>query len=198
MEINAVKLDPECYLARNCTLLGDITIGKHSSVYPGVVMRAEREPIAIGTNTNIQDNCVIHVEYDFPCTIGNNVTVGHNATIHGATVKDNTIIGMNSVILDGAVVGKNCVVGAGAVVTKGAVIPDGSLVMGVPAKVRGQLSDEERAYAQTSADDYQSEASQLAEAGFFFTGKDVPRDLLTICLQEPSEQPERYNYQCWR
>ena len=81
-------------------------------------MRAEREPIVIGTNTNIQDNCVIHVEYDFPCTIGNNVTVGHNATIHGATVKDNTIIGMNSVILDGAVVGKNCVVGAGAVVTR--------------------------------------------------------------------------------
>ena len=181
MEINAVKLDPECYLARNCTLLGDITIGKHSSVYPGVVIRAEREPIVIGTNTNIQDNCVIHVEYDFPCTIGNNVTVGHNATIHGATVKDNTIIGMNSVILDGAVVGKNCVVGAGAVVTKGAVIPDGSLVMGVP-----------------SADDYQSEASQLAEAGFFFTGKDVPRDLPTICLQEPSERPEQYNYQCWR
>lgn len=105
---------------------------------------------------------------------------------------------MNSVILDGAVVGKNCVVGAGAVVTKGAVIPDGSLVMGVPAKVRGQLSDEERAYTQTSADDYQSEASQLAEAGFFFTGKDVPRDLPTICLQEPSEQPEQYNYQCWR
>ena len=198
MEINAVKLDPECYLARNCTLLGDITIGKHSSIYPGVVMRAEREPIVIGTNTNIQDNCVIHVEYDFPCTIGNNVTVGHNATVHGATVKDNTIIGMNSVILDGAVVGKNCVVGAGAVVTKGAVIPDGSLVMGVPAKVRGQLSNEERAYMQTSADDYQSEASQLAEAGFFFTGKDVPRDLPTICLQEPSEQPERYNYQCWR
>lgn len=113
-------------------------------------------------------------------------------------MKDNTIIGMNSVILDGAVVGKNCVVGAGAVVTKGAVIPDGSLVMGVPAKVRGQLSDEERAYTQTSADDYQSEASQLAEAGFFFAGKDVPHDLPTICLKEPSEQPEQYNYQCWR
>ena len=81
MKLDEVKLDPECYLARNCTLLGDITIGKHSSVYPGVVMRAEREPITIGANTNIQDNCVIHVEYDFPCTIGNNVTVGHNATV---------------------------------------------------------------------------------------------------------------------
>lgn len=198
MEINAVKLDPECYLARNCTLLGDITIGKHSSVYPGVVMRAEREPITIGTNTNIQDNCVIHVEYDFPCTIGNNVTVGHNATVHGATVKDNTIIGMNSVILDGAVVGRNCIIGAGAVVTKGSIIPDGSLVMGVPAKVRGQLSDEDRAYTQTSADDYQREASELAEAGFFYTSKSIPHDLPTICLQELNERPERYNYQCWR
>ena len=150
MEINAVKLDPECYLARNCTLLGDITIGKHSSVYPGVVMRAEHELIVIGTSTNIQDNCVIHVEYDFPCTIGNNVTVGHNATIHGAIVKDNTIIGMNSVILDGAVVGKNCVVGAGAVVTKGAVIPDGSLVMGVPAKSRSAKQRRTRLHANFS------------------------------------------------
>ena len=198
MKLDEVKLDPECYLARNCTLLGDITIGKHSSVYPGVVMRAEREPITIGANTNIQDNCVIHVEYDFPCTIGNNVTVGHNATVHGATVKDNTIIGMNSVILDGAVVGKNCIIGAGAVVTKGSIIPDGSLVMGVPAKVRGQLSDEDRAYTQTSADDYQREASELAEAGFFYTGKNIPHDLPTNCQQESNEQPEQYNYQCWR
>lgn len=207
MEIHAVKLDPECYLARNCTLLGDISIGKHTSIYPGVVMRAEREPIVIGENTNIQDNCVVHVEYDFPCTIGNNVTVGHNATIHGATVKDNTIIGMNSVILDGAVVGKSCIVGAGAVVTKGAVIPDGSMVMGIPAKVRGELSEEDRAYTQVSADDYQQEASELAETGFFYSGKNVPHDLPTICLQEPqdrserSEQPshpEQYNYQCWR
>ena len=198
MKLDEVKLDPECYLARNCTLLGDITIGKHSSVYPGVVMRAEREPITIGANTNIQDNCVIPVDYDFPCTIGNTVTVGHNATVHGATVKDNTIIGMNSVILDGAVVGKNCIIGAGAVVTKGSIIPDGSLVMGVPAKVRGQLSDEDRAYTQTSADDYQREASELAEAGFFYTGKNIPHDLPTICLQESNEQPEQYNYQCWR
>ena len=195
MKLNEVKLDPDCYLAQNCTLLGDVTIGEHSSVFPGVVMRGDRAPITVGKNSNIQENCVLHVDFDLPCTIGNNVTVGHNAIVHCATIGNNTIVGMGSVVLDGAVVGKECVIGAGAVVPKGMIVPDGSLVLGVPAKVKGPISEEQRAYNQTSADDYEANARELAELGFFYIGKNVPRDLPNICLKE---QPKQYDYQCWR
>lgn len=192
MKLNDVKLNPDCYIAPNCTLLGDVKIGEHSSVFPGVVMRGDRAPIKVGKNSNIQENCVLHVDFDLPCTIGDNVTVGHGAIVHCATIGDNTIVGMGSVVLDGAVVGKECVIGAGAVVAKGSVIPDGSLVLGVPAKVKGPISEEQRTYNQVSADDYAANACELVEQGFFYTGKDVPRDLPNICLQE------QYSYQCWR
>lgn len=192
MELNSVKLDPECYIAPNCTLLGDVKIGKHSSVFPGVVMRGDRAPITVGENSNIQENCVLHVDFDAPCTIGNNVTVGHNAIVHCATIGDNTIVGMGSVVLDGALVGKECVIGAGAVVPKGMKVPDGSLVLGVPAKIKGPISEEQRAYNQTSADDYEKNARELADKGFFYTGAKVPGDIPSIRLQP------RYNYQCFR
>ena len=187
MKLNDVKLDPNCYIAQNCTLLGDVKIGEHSSVFPG-----DRAPITIGKNSNIQENCVLHVDFGLPCTIGDNVTVGHNAIVHCATIGDNTIVGMGSVILDGAVVSRECVIGAGAVVPKGMQVPDGSLVLGVPAKVKGPISEEQRAYNQTSADDYEANARELVELGFFSMGKDIPRDLPNIRLQE------QYDYQCWR
>ena len=192
MKLNDVKLDPNCYIAQNCTLLGNVKIGEHSSVFPGAVMRGDRAPITIGKNSNIQENCVLHVDFDLPCTIGDNVTVGHNAIVHCATIGDNTIVGMGSVVLDGAVVGKECVIGAGAVVPKGMQVPDGSLVLGVPAKMKGPISEEQRTYNQTSADDYEANARELVELGFFYRGKDVPRDLPNIRLQE------QYNYRCWR
>lgn len=192
MDLHKVRLDPECYIAPNCTLLGDVTIGTHSSVFPGVVMRGDRAPITIGEKSNIQENCVLHVDFDLPCTIGDNVTVGHNAIVHCATIGDNTIVGMGSVVLDGAVIGKECVIGAGAVVPKGMVVPDGSLVLGVPAKVKGPISEEQRAYNQTSADDYEANARELAELKFFYTGANVPEDIPHICL-EP-----RYHYGCFR
>ena len=184
MKLNNVKLDPECYIAKNCTLLGDVKVGKHSSVFPGAVMRGDREPIVVGENSNVQENCVLHVDHGFPCTIGNNVTIGHNAIVHCATIGDNTIIGMGSTVLDGAVIGKECVIGAGAVVPKGMIVPDGSLVLGVPAKVKGPISEEQRAYNQVSADDYQRDARELADLGFFYRGENVPTALPNICLQK--------------
>lgn len=184
MELHDVKLDPNCYIAQNCTLLGDVTIGEHSSVFPGVVMRGDRAPITIGRNSNIQENCVLHVNFDAPCTIGNNVTVGHNAIVHCATIGDNTIVGMGSTVLDGAVVGKECVIGAGAVVPIGMQVPDGSLVVGVPAKVKGPISEEQRAYNQVSADDYEKDARELADLGFFYRGADVPDDHPHIRLKK--------------
>lgn len=192
MELNNVKLDPTCYVAKNCTLLGDVTIGAKSSVFPGVVMRGDRAPITVGKNSNIQENCVLHVDFDLPCTIGDNVTVGHNAIVHCATIGDNTIVGMGSVVLDGAVVGKECVIGAGAVVPKGMQVPDGSLVLGVPAKVKGPISEEQRAYNQVSADDYEANARELADLGFFYRGASVPEDAPHIRIAP------HYNYQCVR
>lgn len=192
MNLNNVVLDPDCYLAKNCTLMGNVTVERYASIFPGAVLRADRDKIVVGENSNIQDNCVIHVDFDLPCIIGKNVSVGHSAIIHAATIHDNTIVGMGSVVLDGAVIGKECVIGAGAVIPKGMIVPDGSVVVGVPGKVKAQASPDQRAHTQVSADDYQSDARELAEKGFFYTGSNIPEGTPNICLQP------RYNYQCVR
>ena len=121
------------YIAEGAVVRGDVTIGDESSVWFNAVIRADREPVVIGRGTNIQDNSVVHVETGAGVVIGNHVTVGHNAVVHGCTIGDNSLIGMNAVIMNNAVIGKNCIVGACALVTQNAVIPDGSLVMGCPA-----------------------------------------------------------------
>ena len=106
-------------------------------------MRGDDNFIEIGENTNVQDNATLHVSEDAPLMIGNGVTIGHGAIMHGCTVGDNSLIGMGAIVLDHAVIGKDCLVGAGALVTSGTVVPDGSLILGSPAKVRRQLTPEE-------------------------------------------------------
>lgn len=182
MNIYDVHLDPNCYIAPNCTLLGSIHIGKHSSVFPGATIRADLETVTIGSNSNVQENAIIHVERGFPCVIGNNVTIGHNAIVHACTINDNTIVGMGSIVMDGAVVGKNCVIGAGAVVSKSVIIPDNSIVIGLPGKVKRELTEAELEYNQFSADDYAAHAKEFAEAGVFYFGDKVPTNIPTICL----------------
>ena len=110
-------------MADNATVRGDVTLGERSSVFFGAVLRGDRAPITIGSGTNIQDNCVVHVDYDYPVVVGQNVTVGHGAILHGCTVGDNTLIGMGAIVLNGAQVGSNCLIGAGALVPQHAVIP---------------------------------------------------------------------------
>ena len=124
----------------------------------GAVLRGDRAPITIGAGTNIQDNCVVHVDYDHPVTVGENVTVGHGAILHGCTVGDNTLIGMGAIVLNGAVIGENSIVGAGALVTKNTVVPPGSLILGSPAKIKGQLDEAAIAELRQAALDYQKEA----------------------------------------
>lgn len=182
MKFFDVHLDPNCYIAPNCTLIGSVEVGAHSSVFPGATIRGDRALVSIGDNTNIQENVVMHVETDFPCTLGKNVTVGHGAIVHACTIEDNCIIGMGSIIMDGAVVGKNSVIGAGAVVSKGTIIPEESVVMGLPAKVKRSINEEERAYNQQSADDYANNAQELAEAGFMMYGSKVPQNISSIAL----------------
>ena len=149
---------PTAFVADNATLLGDVTLGAHSSVFFGAVLRADREPITIGAGSNIQDNCVVHEEFGYPVTVGDNVTVGHGAILHGCTVGDNTLIGMGAIVLNGAKVGSNCLIGAGALVPQNAVIPDGSLAFGSPARVKSQLDGDAIAQLRQSALSYQKEA----------------------------------------
>lgn len=131
----APELGAGCFVAENAVLIGAVTLGDDSSVWYGAVLRADSEPITVGRRSNIQDNVTIHNNTGHPVFIGDDVSVGHNAVVHGATLEDGCLIGMGAVVLDEAVIGAGSIVGAGAVVTKGMKVPANSLVMGIPARV---------------------------------------------------------------
>lgn len=149
-----MTIDQTVFKADGCQIVGDVTIGKQSSVWYNAVIRADTDRIIIGEATNIQDNCVLHVDAGHPLTVGNGVTVGHSAILHGCTIGDNTLIGMGSIILNDAVIGRDCIIGAGTLVTQKKTIPDGSLVYGNPAKVVRALTEEEIASNRHSAEEY--------------------------------------------
>lgn len=139
------KLGKGVYIAKGASVLGDVKLGDHSSVWYGAVLRGDINRIVVGHHTNIQDNAVLHLADDFACILGNHVTVGHSAIVHACKIGDEVLIGMGAVVLDGAVVGKQSLIGAKALVTQGMKIPAGSLVLGAPAKVVRKLTPEERA-----------------------------------------------------
>jgi carbonic anhydrase/acetyltransferase-like protein (isoleucine patch superfamily) len=139
------RIGKNVFIARNATVIGDVTLGAHASVWYGAVLRGDINRIVVGHHSNIQDNAVLHLADDFPCLVGNWVTVGHSAIVHACEVGDEVLVGMGAVILDGAVIGKQSLIGAKALVTQGTKIPPGSLVLGAPAKVVRQLSKDERA-----------------------------------------------------
>ena len=138
------------YIAPNATIVGDVTLGDQVSVWYGAVLRGDDGAIVIGDGSNIQDNCVVHKQ----TTIGKNCTVGHGAIVHGATIGDNTMVGMAAVVLTGAVIGENCIIGAGAVVTGKTVAPAGSVLLGSPAKVVKQATAEMIAANAENAAEY--------------------------------------------
>ena len=141
----APRLGKNVFIAKTATVIGDVTLGAHSSVWYGAVLRGDINRIAVGHHSNVQDNAVLHLADHFPCVLGNWVTVGHSAVVHACKVGDEVLVGMGAVILDGAVIGKQSIVGAKALVTQGTKIPPGSLVLGTPAKVVRKLSKTERA-----------------------------------------------------
>ncbi len=153
------KIHPLCYLFPGCQLIGAVESSAYTSIWPNAVLRADLAPIIIGSYSNIQDQATIHVERNFPATIGNYVTVGHQAIIHAATVEDNVLVGMGAILLNRSVIGKNCIIGAGSIVTEGVTIEEGSLVLGIPGKVVRKLTDEEISSIENSAKRYQ----ELAE-----------------------------------
>jgi carbonic anhydrase/acetyltransferase-like protein (isoleucine patch superfamily) len=130
------RLGAGTYIATGAVVIGDVTLGDFSSVWYNAVVRGDINRIVVGKYTNIQDNAVLHLADEFPCVVGDHVTIGHTAIVHACTVGDETLIGMGAVVLDGAVIGRQCLVGAKALVTQNTRIPDGSLVMGAPAKRR--------------------------------------------------------------
>jgi carbonic anhydrase/acetyltransferase-like protein (isoleucine patch superfamily) len=148
------------YIAPNAAVIGNVVLQANTSVWFSVVIRGDNEPITIGAGSNIQDGTVCHSDPDFPLTVGENVTVGHNATLHGCTIGDGTLVGINAVILNGARIGRGCVIGANSLVPEGMEIPDGSLVMGVPAKVKRELTAEQQAFFSHNALHYVDNASR--------------------------------------
>jgi carbonic anhydrase/acetyltransferase-like protein (isoleucine patch superfamily) len=142
------------YVAAEATLIGMVTVGERASVLAGVVARADNEPIAIGNESNVQEGAVLHADPGFPLTIGARVTIGHQAMLHGCTIGDGTLIGIQAVVMNGAVIGPSCLVGAGAVVTEGKSFPERSLILGAPAKVVRPLSDADVAGLERAASGY--------------------------------------------
>ncbi|WP_145010626.1 gamma carbonic anhydrase family protein [Kocuria salsicia] len=142
------------FVAPTATLIGDVTVGPGSGVFYGAVVRGDRSPIPLGANSNLQDNVSVHSDPGHPTTIGERVSVGHGAVVHGCTLEDDVLVGMNATVLNGAVVGSGSLIAAGTVVLEGQVVPPGSLVAGVPGKVRRQLTEQERHGVSRNAQNY--------------------------------------------
>ena len=148
------RLGAGVYIARGAIVVGAVELGDHASIWYNAVLRGDINRIIVGQYTNVQDNAVLHLDDDFPCQVGNYVTIGHSAIVHACTVGDESLIGMGATVLDGARIGRQCLIGAKALVTQRTEIPDGSLVLGSPAKVVRPLSDDERRNLKASAEKY--------------------------------------------
>ena len=133
------EIAPDAFIAHTAVLIGDVTIGSGSGVFYGTVVRGDRSALRLGEGSNLQDNCTVHSDPEHPCTIGDRVSVGHAAVLHGCTVEDDVLIGMSATVLSGAHIGEGSIVGGGAVVLEGQGIPRFSVAAGVPAKVRKEL-----------------------------------------------------------
>ncbi len=148
----------DVWIAPNATIIGDVRLGDNASVWWNAVLRGDNDTIAIGAGSNIQDGCVLHADAGVPLTLGAGVTVGHLVMLHGCTIGDESLIGIKTVILNNAVIGRHCIIGANSLIPEGKAIPERSLVVGSPGKVVRQLSDEEVARLQRSAQGYVANA----------------------------------------
>ncbi|MFO7815882.1 MAG: gamma carbonic anhydrase family protein [Halanaerobiales bacterium] len=153
-------IDQTSFIAPGAKLIGNIKLKEKTSIWYNTVLRSDLNKTTLGKGSNIQENSALHVDTEKPLNIGDYVTVGHNATIHGCTIKNNCLIGMGAIILNGAVINKNCIVAAGSLVTENAEFPPGSLIMGTPAKVIRELTEEEIEEIKKSADHYISLAKE--------------------------------------
>jgi carbonic anhydrase/acetyltransferase-like protein (isoleucine patch superfamily) len=163
---HAPRLDPSAYVVENATVIGDVVIGPESSIWFGAVVRGDIHPIRIGARSNVQDNATLHVVGGkFGTTLGDGVTVGHNAVVHGCTIEDGVLIGMGAIVLDDARIGAESLIAAGALVPPGTRVPPRSLVLGSPGKVVRPVSDDELERIRTSASNYVGYAKRYRDEG---------------------------------
>jgi carbonic anhydrase/acetyltransferase-like protein (isoleucine patch superfamily) len=151
---HAPEIDPSAYVAESASVIGKVTLAANATVWFGVTLRGDNERITIGENSNVQDGATMHTDMGYPLTLGKNVSIGHQAMLHGCTVGDGSLIGIQAVILNGAKIGKGCLVGAGALVTEGKEFPDHSLIVGMPAKAIRTLTQDDLDRLQNNADGY--------------------------------------------
>ena len=154
LEDNAPQVHSTAWVAESAVVVGKVTLAENASVWYGAVLRGDNDHISVGANSNVQDGSVLHTDNGMPLTIGANVTVGHQVMLHGCTIGDGSLIGIQSIVLNGARIGRNCLVGAGSLVTEGKEFPDGVLIVGRPAKVVRELTPEQIAGPQRSAPHY--------------------------------------------
>ena len=157
------RLASSAYIDPTAQVIGDVVLGERTSVWCNATVRGDVSPIRIGEESNIQDNSVLHADDGFPLTIGKRVTVGHSVVLHGCTIGEGTLIGIGAIVLNGAKIGADCVIAAGALVPEGMEIPSGCLAMGVPAKVRREVSAEEKERFRLNADHYVELARRYLE-----------------------------------
>ena len=157
------RIAPSAYIDPGAHIIGDVSIGERSSVWPSAALRGDIEPIHVGDETNIQEGTVVHTDSGFPTTLGNRVTVGHLAVLHGCTVEDDATIGMGAIVLNGARVGRGAVVASGALVPEGMEVPAETLVMGTPAKPRRAVTAEEQARFRKGVQNYAERAAIYKE-----------------------------------
>lgn len=159
----APNLHPETFIAEDASVIGDVTLEQGVSAWPQAVLRGDNEAIHIGQHSNVQEGAVLHADPGFALTVGQGVTIGHQAMLHGCTIGDGALIGIQAVVLNGAVIGNNCLVGAGAIVTEGKVFPDNSLILGAPAKVVRELTADAIASMQRNATEYVAKGQSFKE-----------------------------------
>lgn len=157
------QIDATAYVFESATVLGDVRLAARSSVWPGAVLRGDNDPITVGAGSNVQDGSVLHTDIGQPLTIGENVTIGHQAMLHGCTIGDGTLVGMQAVILNGARIGRNCLIGAGALVGEGKEIPDNSVVIGRPGKILRSLTPADIAGIRAGNEQYQQRAAEYRD-----------------------------------
>ena len=154
LEDKKPSFEVTCFIADSATLIGSVVLGDYVNVWFNAVLRADTDLLTVGENSNIQDGSVLHMDKGFPLTIGRNVTIGHKVMLHGCTIGDSSLVGMNAVVLNGAKIGKNCLIGANALVPEGREIPDSSVVLGSPGKIVREVTSSEIESFQSSAKAY--------------------------------------------
>lgn len=148
------QIDASAWIAPNATIIGDVRLAAHASVWWACVLRGDNDPITVGENSNIQDGSILHTDEGVPLTIGRDVTVGHRVMLHGCTIGDGTLVGMGAIVLNNVTIGRNCLIGAGTLIPEGKTIPDHSLVIGSPGRIVQELSAKHRARIAQAAAHY--------------------------------------------